>query len=131
MKFQYLVFSVFFLLCWYTSAQNMDCSNVRTGIFKMEDKNAGPAIITRNDSTQVEFMEKLKLKIELNVHWVNDFTFTLTLARVLENPDDLPVFREMIVTSEILEVKEHSYVQKSTSNVSDKVMISELFRTEQ
>lgn len=97
----------------------------------MEDKNTGPAVITRSDSTQIEFMEKLKLKIELKVHWINECTFTLTLARVLENPDDLPVSKEMIVTSEILEVKEHSYVQKSTSNVSDRVMISELFRTEQ
>jgi len=70
------------------------------------------------------------LKLEFKVKWLDDCTYTLELKKILENPNKMELPKGMILTIEIIEVKDKSYIQKSTSNLYDMVLESELLKIE-
>jgi len=110
--------------------QDTECGQFKNGKFKIVDNELGNSIIERNGSTQIEYGEKSKLKMKFKVRWINDCTYTLELIKVMENPKKIYIPKGMILTVEIIETKENSYIQKSTSNLFDFVSESELIRVE-
>jgi hypothetical protein len=123
---------VLVLICFSTVAfgQTNECKQYKNGKFKIVDPEVGNSIITRKGSKQIEYGERSKLKLEFKVKWVNDCTYTLELKKVLENPNEIELPEGMILTIEIIETKENSYIQRSTSNLYDMVLESELFKIE-
>jgi hypothetical protein len=107
-----------------------DCKKFKNGKFKIIDSEVGNSIIERNGLEQIEYGEGSKLKLKFKVTWLNECTYTLELKKILENPDTIDLPEDMIVTVEIIETKENSYIQKSTSNLFDMVLKSELIRIE-
>ncbi len=57
----------------------------------MEDSQIGTTLITRTDSVQIEYIPQLKIKVALNLKWINDCTYKLTLKETLENPNNYPI----------------------------------------
>ena len=110
------------------TSTSLDCSKFRDGKFKIIDDEAGNSIIERKGSKQMEFGEGSGLKLEFKVNWVNACTYTLELKKVLENPDKLQFPEGMILTVEMIEIKENSYVQRSTANMFDMVVVSEMHK---
>lgn len=108
-------------------SQTKNCKDFKNGKFTIFSEN-GNSTIERKGSKQIEYGEKSKLKILFTVNWVSDCTYTLILKKVVSNPSGIDFPKDMIVTVEIMETKQNSYVQKSTSNLFSKVLISELFR---
>lgn len=123
---------VLVLICFSTVAfgHMNECKQYKNGKFKIVDPEVGNSIITRKWSKQIEYGERSKLKLEFKVKWVNDCTYTLELKKVLENPNEIELPEGMILTIEIIETKENSYIQRSTSNLYDMVLESELFKIE-
>ncbi|KAB1066066.1 hypothetical protein [Salibacter halophilus] len=123
---------VLVLICFstVTFGQTNECKKFKNGKFKIIDAEVGNSIITRKGSKQIEYGEGSKLKLEFKVKWVDDCTYTLELKKVLENPNNIELPEGMILTIEIIETKENSYVQKSTSNLYDMVLESELIKIE-
>lgn len=109
--------------------QEMECKDFRNGKFQIISE-VGNSIIERKGSKQIEYGEGSNLKMEFNVKWLNDCTYTLELKEVLENPKNLQLPEGMILTVEILEIKEKSYIQRTSSNLSDLVLEGEMFRIE-
>lgn len=108
--------------------QENDCKKFKNGKFKIVDNAAGNSIIERKGSRQIEYGEGSKLKLEFEVEWLNDCTYTLEIKEVLENQNNVELPEGMILTVEIIETKENSYIQKSTSNLYDMVLESELIK---
>ncbi|MEH0153185.1 hypothetical protein V6R21_03505 [Limibacter armeniacum] len=120
------------LICFstVTFGQTIECKKFKNGKFKIVDAEIGNSIITRKGSKQIEHGEGSQLKLEFKVKWIDDCTYTLELKKVLENPKNIELPEGMILTIEIIETKENSYIQKTTSNLYDKVLESELIKIE-
>jgi len=85
--------------------------------------------LIRKGDLQIEYYkeEGKKGALEFIVHWVNDCTYTLTpTEKTLLHYRYLP--KSAMLTIEILEVKENSYVQKSTTSCSKFELIKEVFK---
>lgn len=123
---------VFVLICFstVTFGQTNECKKFKNGKFKIVDGEVGNSFISRKGSKQIEYGEASKLKLEFKVKWLNDCTYTLELKKVLENPNKIDLPEGMVLTVEIIETKEKSYIQKSTSNLYDMVLESELLKIE-
>lgn len=110
--------------------QETDCKKFKNGKFKIVDSEVGNSLIERKGSKQIEYGEGSKLKLEFRVNWLNNCTYTLELKKVLDNPKNIDLPEGMILTIEIIETKENSYIQKSSSNLYDMVLESELIKLE-
>lgn len=92
----------------------LDCSKLKTGKFRIEDENSGTTLITRTDKFQIEENEKLGYKWKLSVTWIDDCTYQLKPVEDLLDPNaKLPT---MVLTCEISEVKSNYYQQVSSSD---------------
>ena len=117
------------LLCAsFLHAQKPDRAAFKNGTFLLVDKEHGNAIIERKGSKQIEYGEGSRLKVSFKVRWVDACTYTLEVKKVLENPKEIPLPDGMILTVRILETTENSYRQRSTSNLYDLVLESEMVR---
>lgn len=105
-----------------------DCAAYKNGTFLLVDKEHGNSIIERKGSKQVEYGEGSQLKLSFKVRWVDACTYTLELNKVLENPKGITLPDGMILTVQILETTVNSYRQRSTSDLYDLVVESELIR---
>ena len=110
--------------------QFKECDHFRNGKFQITEENMENSIIERNGDVQIEYGEFSQLKVELKVSWVDDCNYTLELVQVLENPKGINVSMGMMLYVEIIETKENSYIQKTSSDINDFVSISELVRVE-
>jgi hypothetical protein len=110
--------------------QENECEKFKNGKFKIVDTEVGNSIIERKGSKQIEYGEGSKMKLKFKVKWLDDCTYTLELKKVLENPNKIKLPEGMILTVEIIETKEKSYIQKSSSNLYDMVLESELIKIE-
>jgi hypothetical protein len=109
-------------------SQNLDCAAFKEGQFVLEDKINGNTYITRTKNTQIEIQEYTKLKIEFEIIWVNDCTYSLKIKKILENPRNLPVPKNMVVSCQILETKKSSYIQKSSAKGIEFTVTSEIIK---
>lgn len=125
-----LIMSVLICFSTVTFAQTNECKKFRNGKFKIVDEEVGNSIIIRKGSKQIEYGEDSQVKLEFKVKWIDDCTYTLELKKVLENPYNIELPVGMILTVEIIETKENSYLQRSTSNLFDMVVEGELIKIE-
>lgn len=110
--------------------QSSECSKFKNGKFKIIDAEVGNSIIERKGTKQVEYGEGSKLKLEFKVKWLSECVYTLELKKIIENPNNIKLPEGMILTIEIIETRENSYVQKTSSNLYDMVLQSELIKIE-
>jgi hypothetical protein len=123
-------FYTFLLLCSCKSDPS-ECQKFKDGTFKMVDDVIGTSIIERNGSRQIEYGVENKLKIEFVVNWISDCTYTLKFVQILEDPNNIEfpedIMSSVILTTKIIEVKEHSYIQETSSDKYEYVTKSEVF----
>lgn len=97
-------------------AQAEDCQDFKEGKFKIQDKLAGNSTIERYGNKQVEMSEKSGMKLEFEVEWKDECTYTLKLVKILENPNEIALPTGMILRCRIIKTSENSYVVESTSD---------------
>ena len=111
-------------------SQQVDCEKYKDGKFIIVDEENGNSHIERKGSKQTEYGEGSGLKLEFKIKWLNECTYTVTLKKIVENPNKIPLSKDMVLTVEIIETKENSYMQRSTSNLYDMVIESEMMRVD-
>lgn len=96
--------------------EDLDCSGLKIGKFKIEDELSGITLITRTEKFQIEENEKLGYKLKLSITWIDDCTYELKPVEDLLNPENnnLPT---MIVTCFITTVNKNDYMQTSISDI--------------
>ncbi|WP_285656238.1 hypothetical protein [Allomuricauda sp. NBRC 101325] len=113
-----IISKIFFIICVSVYGQDSDCEKFKTGSFEMYDPQTGINYVTRNDSTQIEYLPKLGVKVSLNVRWIDDCSLELTFKEVLENPKDIPI-QEFTLISEIIETQNDYYIMTSKATDMD------------
>lgn len=131
-KVAYL-YSLVFLLCSFKgnekSVGSRDCASVKNGRFRIEDREAGTTIIERMGNTQIETIERMRLKLLFDVVWTDACTYTLQLRKVLQDDLEQPLPPDStVVTARIMEFTDSSYIIAATSNISTTSMKFELIR---
>ena len=124
---------LFVLLIFFTGnafSQDLKCSQFKNGKFMIVDAEAGNSYITRNGNLQTETGDGSELELLFDVVWLDECTYTLKVKEILNNPNNIPIPMEMVLTVEIVEVKENSYIQISTSDMFEMELESEMFLIE-
>ncbi|MGB0849706.1 MAG: hypothetical protein ACPGTP_00540 [Bacteroidia bacterium] len=111
--------------------KQVDYSVWHAGKFYYREKATGTYLINRTDSIQEEFIKMNAMVVEFVIKWQNDSTYTLDYTRISENPNNKEVAEgidSLIKTCTITEVEEKSYVEKATSNMTDEVIYTRIYR---
>jgi len=94
----------------------LDCSDIKTGKFRIDDEASGITFIMRTKKFQIEENKEFGYKLKLSVTWLDECTYQLKAVEDLLNPEaELPT---MILTCNISEVNPDNYQQVSTSDIS-------------
>lgn len=118
MKFNCFSLFAFMALSSYGYGQNLECTKFKNGLFKIVDNETGTSFIKRNGERQSEITEGKKDSTNFIVKWIDDCTYTLTPTEATRKKyQTLP--SNAMLTVRIIETKNNSYTQISTSNFSD------------
>ena len=97
--------------------ENLDCSTIRTGKFRIEDEASGVTLITRTEDFQIEENEERNFKLKMTVTWLDECTYQLKPVEDLANPEaELP---SLVLTCHVTEVADGYYQQVSESDIDD------------
>ena len=125
LKYTYLFLGMF--IGSYSDGQKLECQNYSNGSFKIVDSVTGTSFITRYGTRQSEITEGKKDSTVFTVKWVDDCTYTLTPTE--ETRKKYPSLPDnAMLTVKIIETKDKSYIQTSTSNFYDTKVTSEVIR---
>jgi len=117
------------------AAQPMNCEKFKTGKFRSTFEGRA-IVIERSGTIQTESLTVLNGKtlktpmvMVLNVKWLNDCTYTLTLtAETLKKYPKYP--KNAVITVKIIKANEHSYTQSATANFSNEAAVSEVYKVD-
>lgn len=126
MKNLFIIFFITLSTCLF--GQKMDCKKFKDGTFKTLPKDDIPeTTIVRKGEIQKEKTQGKRGASEWIVNWIDDCIYTLTpTEKTLKKSPHLP--KNIVLTVTITEVKEHSYMQTTSSNVFDLKMTFEIFK---
>jgi hypothetical protein len=126
---KFLFTAVFFLGSLTLFGQSQDLKKFRTGRFLLLSNTEGDCVIIRRGTHQVEFMEKTGVQATFSVKWLSDSVYTLKPTK--GSVRLFPRFpKDALLTVRILEARENSYLQLTSSNFDDHKYISEIFKIE-
>ena len=97
-----------------------ECEKLKEGKFQVEDKENGVSIITRKAGIQREENEELGIVVEYLTEWIDACTYRLVPFKVIRNDNKLDMDGDLKLIIEIIEIKEDSYTQITTSLVTKK-----------
>jgi len=106
--------------------QSLDCKKLKEGKFKLEDEVSGVTIITRTSDIQREENEKYGIISEDKIEWINDCTFRLIPYKIIKNDSKIDFSTDMKLEIEITEIREGSYMQKTTSRLTGQSLSKEV-----
>lgn len=114
-------------LVQYSYGQNIDCKKFINGSFKIVNAETRTSFITRYGDRQSEITEGNKDSTTFIVKWIDDCTYTLTPTKeTLKLYPSLPENATLTVT--IIETRNNSYVQTSTSNFYEMTVTNEVIK---
>jgi len=111
------IYRVIIVLIFFSGIQcsynkNSSCKNFRTGRFHLYSRyDSVEFTINRNDSFQIETIEKTKLSTKWKVNWINDCEYqTIFIEKIPgNNLDTLPIEYKNL-THKIIETGENYYI---------------------
>jgi len=108
----------------------LECKKFQNGYFKiLKDSITEESFIVRNENIQTEIVNGKHISSEFQVQWIDACTYTLTpTEKTLLQLDGFP--KNAILTVQIIETKEKSYLQKSTVNFADFELITEVMKVD-
>lgn len=109
MKFLILLLSLNFFSC---NAQERDCSEFKTGIFKFADSKYVDYVVERNDSIQYEKNNKNGRIIKGSVDWIDDCKYVLTF--ISDNQGDTTIVGKKIIVN-IVSITDKGYIYEAQS----------------
>ena len=108
---------IFTTISAFAFAQNStDCSQVKTGKFRLVSELSGTTIIKRTKKYQIEINEDADYKAKFDIVWKDDCTYELHNKKLIKGPEYLSGKAGNILIVEILWVTEDRMRVKSSSN---------------
>lgn len=105
-----------------TKAQSPDCSKIHVGKFEMDSDTYGITSIVRTGKQQIETNKKYGIKVQYDVHWIDDCTYQLKNRTIISGksaPDAQPTD---VVTVKIITIENDMMHVQCSSNFSDQVL---------
>jgi len=109
------------LLLFAMTSQSQNCSDFRTGLFKLSDDVFGKTIISRTETEQTETNKDHDVKMVYSINWTSKCSYELRPKKLLKgdpiyfgNPGD-------VIMAEIIKADDNTFTVKVTSNFSDQV----------
>ena len=122
-----VIILTFLLAISYTIfGQNLACSSLRKGTFKLTSKVSGTTIISRTDSLQIEENIEHGFKAVFDITWINPCTYELRAKEIIKGDPSLLGNKGDVITVQIKEIKNKSYVIETKANFSDLVLTTEI-----
>ncbi len=108
-------------------SQELECAKFRNGTFRLETEDIGNFIVIRNGNKQKEKHENASKFKTFIITWIDNCTYTIEMTPKTRRMNrDLP--DNALMTVHIIKTTENSYIQTTTSNFTDMILTSELFR---
>ena len=101
------------------------------GKFYYKEPNIGTFLINRTDSIQEELIKSTFMIVEFDINWTTDSSYILTFVKIVDNPNNKSIAagaEKMVKRCYITQLEELSYLEKSTSNLSDKIIFTKIYR---
>ena len=124
------VFSMLLLLGACTTDNSQDnFERWRVGEFQYSEKNYGDFIIDRQDSFQIEYLSSYDMVVRFKINWLSDSIYSLSYDTILKNPSNVSLdhIQGLIKTCTITSVNDNSYIEISTSNLSEDTNYTAMF----
>lgn len=105
--FRQKVTKIFILLLFpfLCQAGNIDCKDIREGLFKLESEDGSLHTIVRTKDKQTENVGKTGLVSEFDIKWTSDCSYILYNRRVIKGKDNMPTdFKIDTLYNEIVEI---------------------------
>jgi hypothetical protein len=118
---RYLILSLFFPLFLSCSLKLRDCSEFRTGNFIYLDSDSQHINITRNDTLQIEYDTKSKVKILTSIKWKSDCNYVLTYKDITNRENKDHIIGDKITVS-ILEIRGSTYKARVKSSATNTII---------
>lgn len=106
---------------YFSYSQPFDCEFLKKGKFLLVDSIHGNTFIKRRRNIQIEYGELSQLKLKLKIKWIGDCSYSLSLAKVLKNPNEINVSENFQLQAEIVELNKEFYRVKSRTNQNEKI----------
>ena len=129
MMHRILLLSLLLLSATGVFAQPPDCSKFRSGRFRIADTRAGVVTIAeRKGDYQTESSEALKAVLRFRITWQDNCSYTLRLDKVLRNENKIDFPLNMTVQVRIIETSRNSYIQETSSSLTNGTYKTEVFK---
>jgi hypothetical protein len=103
--------SILFLLIILSSCiQKPDCSDLKTGLFKIETQNGKTILVSRTETQSIESIPSSNMKMTNTLEWTGDCTFTINYESG-DKPSSPSA--NMPVDCEIIEVGEGYHIVRA------------------
>ncbi len=113
---RFAVLGTFILFGTFSAfSQLPGCVKLKEGKFQIEDKINGVSIITRAGGIQREENEQMGIIVEYLTEWLDPCTYRLVPFKVIKNDKNLDMDSDLKLEIEIVEIRDGSYTQITTS----------------
>ncbi|MES2655612.1 MAG: hypothetical protein V4620_08485 [Bacteroidota bacterium] len=106
--YRQIMTKIFILLLFpfLCQAGNIDCKDIKEGLFRLESEDGRLFTIVRTKNKQTENVGKTGVVSEFDIKWTSDCSYLLFNRRVVKGKDNMPIgFKMDTVYNEIIEVK--------------------------
>lgn len=106
--------------------KKVDCSEVKTGKFRLMDEEIGTTLIKRTKTKQIENNKELKVKAKYDVVWIDDCTYQLKNPKRKKGDAKFIGQAGQVITVKILWIEDGVMRVKSSANFADIVVESNI-----
>ena len=102
-----------------------------SGKFYYRERPTGTFLINRTDSIQEEFIKLNGMVVEFDISWQNDSMYTLSYARLSENPNKNELAEgidKLVKNCKITRLTDLHYIEEATSNLTDSIIRTRIYR---
>jgi len=104
----------------FANSQDLSCKEFHTGKFEM-DSEYGKILITRTETSQVEFCKEMNYKASFDIVWKDDCTYELSNEKI-QIGDKIDVDNNIKVKSTIYKIEGDVFFLKVSSNISEMIL---------
>jgi hypothetical protein len=111
----------------FVNAQDLSCKDFHIGKFEMETEY-GKVIISRTETSQVEFCKQMNYKASFDIIWKDDCTYELSNEKI-QIGDKIDTDNSIKVKSKIYKIENNVFFLRVSTNLDELVLDCKIIKT--
>ncbi len=114
---------IILFVCFTSSlvySQDLNCKDFHVGKFEM-DSEYGKIVITRSETSQVEYCKEMNYKASFDMVWTDDCTYELSNEKI-QIGDKIDMNNTIKVKSKIYKIEGNQFFLRVSSNIDELVI---------